>query len=438
MSAARASAEAGDRARALAEVDAALAVDPQFLAAHSLRDQILAGGPLGPPRTARSHPVLPPASDGRSHVPAASDPRRNIEHPLVSAEGYARFEERAKRRRVDRRIEAARSAIEGRRLREAAAALDEVAELDPNLPELPSLTAAFDQLRRSKSRPHRGPWLAAAAAFVAMILGASWIQESGVLHSRPTTTVAPLVQTETPAPLLPVASPAAPSEAPEATGTTGRDRAETDAPAMKPTAVPDSAVTTFRPAEAPPAQLAKPPAQLAKPSLPAPAVPPPAPLQQTGVPTPIASPPPPPARTVADAEVLTNLAMPSRTAASNATTPATFSMPVNQDELQVKQALQRYRVAYEGLDAQSAQAVWPAVNQVALARAFDGLESQRLTFDACTVQLSGEHATAVCRGTARYVPKIGSREPRVEPRVWSFALRKHGAEWKIDNARAER
>jgi hypothetical protein len=104
----------------------------------------------------------------------------------------------------------------------------------------------------------------------------------------------------------------------------------------------------------------------------------------------------------------------------------------------VKQALQRYRSAYEGLDARSAQAVWPAVNQVALARAFEGLESQRLTFDACSVQLAGDHAMATCRGTARYVPKIGSREPRIEPRVWSFALRKIGTEWKIDNARAER
>jgi hypothetical protein len=104
----------------------------------------------------------------------------------------------------------------------------------------------------------------------------------------------------------------------------------------------------------------------------------------------------------------------------------------------VKEALQRYRSAYEGLDAQSAQAVWPAVNQAALARAFDGLESQTLTFDACDVRVRGEAATATCQGSARYVPKIGSREPRIEPRTWSFTLRKTGADWKIDSARAER
>jgi hypothetical protein len=108
------------------------------------------------------------------------------------------------------------------------------------------------------------------------------------------------------------------------------------------------------------------------------------------------------------------------------------------DNLLVTQALQRYRNAYEGLDARSAHAVWPAVNQAALARAFDGLESQSLTFDACDVRVRGESATVTCQGSARYVPKIGSREPRVEPRVWNFSLHKAGGDWKIDSALAGR
>ena len=108
------------------------------------------------------------------------------------------------------------------------------------------------------------------------------------------------------------------------------------------------------------------------------------------------------------------------------------------DNVLVTKTLQRYRTAYEGLDAQSAQAVWPAVNQAALARAFDGLESQTLTFDACDVRVVGESATATCQGSARYVPKIGSREPRVEPRRWNFTLQKNGGDWKINSARTER
>jgi hypothetical protein len=122
--------------------------------------------------------------------------------------------------------------------------------------------------------------------------------------------------------------------------------------------------------------------------------------------------------------------------------PAVLPVPPKMNDIDdhslVQQTLQRYRSAYEDLDAQSAHAVWPAVNQVALARAFDGLESQRLTFDACDVRVRGEAATATCQGSARYVPKIGNRQPRIEPRVWNFTLHKSGADWKIDSARAER
>jgi hypothetical protein len=124
--------------------------------------------------------------------------------------------------------------------------------------------------------------------------------------------------------------------------------------------------------------------------------------------------------------------------AANISKPIVPPSTIETDEALIHDALQRYRSAYEGLDAREARAVWPAVNEAALARAFDNLESQRLTFDACSVQLHGDDAVAMCRGTARYVPKIGSHEPRVEPRSWTFALRKAGDEWKIASARAER
>ena len=87
---------------------------------------------------------------------------------------------------------------------------------------------------------------------------------------------------------------------------------------------------------------------------------------------------------------------------------------------------------------QSAQAVYPTVNRVALARAFDGLESQSLTFDSCDVEISGVLARAICHGTAHYVPKIGSRYPRAEPLVWSFELRKSDGDWTIYYAKASR
>jgi tetratricopeptide (TPR) repeat protein len=166
LTAARAAADRGDRERALAEITAALDLDPDFLAAHSLRERLLA-----------ADAVTPPAP---TPAPAQNDaPSRG-----VSADSYAKFQDRAKQRRLDGRIAAARAAIASGRLHDAAAALDEVIQLDPRLPELSGLTADFDALRRAAS-PRRGRWLAAGAAFAATILAASWLQDSAPLVSRP-------------------------------------------------------------------------------------------------------------------------------------------------------------------------------------------------------------------------------------------------------------
>ena len=104
----------------------------------------------------------------------------------------------------------------------------------------------------------------------------------------------------------------------------------------------------------------------------------------------------------------------------------------------IRQALDRYRAAYERLDARSAQQVWPAVDAAALARAFTGLRSQALTFDDCEVRIAGATATAACSGSMRFVPKVGSQQPRVESRLWDFTLRQNGSDWKIESARVDR
>lgn len=103
---------------------------------------------------------------------------------------------------------------------------------------------------------------------------------------------------------------------------------------------------------------------------------------------------------------------------------------------EIAETLHRYADAYARLDATAARAVWPTVDQRALARAFDGLESQGLTFDHCDVAVAGAAATAICRGRARYVPKVGSREPLVERRQWTFRLRKAESGWEIVQAEA--
>jgi hypothetical protein len=421
LTAARSAVERGDQAAALAAVDEALQLDPNFLAAQALRNRIVAGE-LVP----TSIPVAPAAAI--APAPVVSDAAPIEPKPLVSHEGYAKFEQRAKRRRVDRRIDAARQAIEGKLLKQAAAALDEVIELDPNLPELTELTTKFDQLRRSSGRSHRGPWLVAAAVFAGTVLGATWLQESSSrLFSRSMITAAALPAALTPAADLSAAAAPIESEPLEAEPVaTVAERAkpiESSAPVRRTVdvepppparAMPTPAVVRAIEPSAPP-----PPVQAVLQSPPAPPEPAPAFV--------------PPSRPVQEAAVVAAV-----------TTPVAPPVPPKVEEAKVddpalvRQTLQRYRSAYEDLDARSAHAVWPAVNQVALARAFDGLESQSLTFHACDVRVRGDAATATCQGSARYVPKIGNREPRIESRVWTFSLHKAGADWKIDSARAER
>jgi hypothetical protein len=108
------------------------------------------------------------------------------------------------------------------------------------------------------------------------------------------------------------------------------------------------------------------------------------------------------------------------------------------DQMMIQRVLQRYRSAYQVLDARSARDVFPAVNQAALSRAFEGLESQTLSFDECDVRVRGSAGGATCRGTASYVPKVGSREAHVESRTWTFVLRKIGADWVIQSVRTDR
>jgi hypothetical protein len=529
LTAARAAADRGDTAAALAAVNAALKVDPHFLAALSLRERIIAGDlppaiepppasepviaaapiataiaeplpaierfsaieplstsePVSIERLSTIEPVLtidplltiaplsieplstieplsaieavsiveplaiagpismrePLAADSFSTVepllaiePAAMVPEpvgtvpapQTIEpapaaivtpdeistRPFVSAEGYAKFEQRARRRRVDRRIEAARQAIDQKRLKQAAAALDEVIELDPNLPELSELTVEFDQLRRTAAGgTHRGPWLAAGAVFAATVFGASWLQESSPLLSRSIIATAPLLAAPTTSVLADL----------EPVATTGETAPRLEAPAAPirafnpPVPVPAASTAGYVVAPAPPLRPAVEPVVEVAAVVPPPSAPQPPPIAIA------------PMRPVQESPVVA---------------PAALPVPPKVNDIDehvlVQQTLQRYRSAYEDLDAQSAHAVWPAVNQVALARAFDGLESQTLTFDACDVRVRGEAATATCQGSARYVPKIGNRQPHIEPRVWNFTLHKSGTDWKIDSARAER
>lgn len=107
---------------------------------------------------------------------------------------------------------------------------------------------------------------------------------------------------------------------------------------------------------------------------------------------------------------------------------------VRNDEAGVRRTIEAYRSAFDRLDAAAASAVVPSLDAKALARAFNGLASQRLDFERCDVAVDASTARATCVGRAASVPKVGSSKPRVDPRRWSFALERRGDQWHITNA----
>ena len=103
------------------------------------------------------------------------------------------------------------------------------------------------------------------------------------------------------------------------------------------------------------------------------------------------------------------------------------------DARAIENVLGRYRNAFNSLDAGAAAAVWPKVNQKNLAKAFERLDDQDLSFDNCKIEVGGVHAEAACSGTARYVQKLGNRTPKAEAREWRFILRRASDGWVIDS-----
>jgi hypothetical protein len=419
LTTARALLEEGDREKALQAIEAALAIDPNFLAAHDLRARIL--------------------STPARAVPKRDDHDVNRAHPpLVSTENYAKFEQRVKRRRVDREVNEAQAALYDGRLKEAAAALAQITELDPNSPELKELVAQLDVLRRGRPPSRRGRWFAATAAVGGLVLGALYVFQT--IQPMSTPAVATTSRVSLPDPVdttaaLPARTDSATEPATGGIGSTPVTGVMTPVTGVMKT--PSGELNRRREpmSTREPTQMAAPrPGSVA--GLPAASPPAPAsrpiPELSSDESTPIEAPPPAPPAAAAPTPVAT-----AETTAGSTASPSTSIVPTAMDEEQVKEVLDRYRQAYERLTARSVRDVWPQVDEAALARAFDGLRSQKLTFHDCDLAVSGNSASATCHGSTRYVPKIGSQDPRNEPRIWSFRLRKNGTDWTIQSMRAE-
>ena len=104
----------------------------------------------------------------------------------------------------------------------------------------------------------------------------------------------------------------------------------------------------------------------------------------------------------------------------------------------VRGVLDGYADAFSALNAEATQRVWPGVDLRGLRRAFDQLSAQTVTFNRCDVNAGADAAEAVCVGRATWVPKVGDRSPKSEPRTWRFSLGRDNGEWIIDTVQVQR
>ena len=109
--------------------------------------------------------------------------------------------------------------------------------------------------------------------------------------------------------------------------------------------------------------------------------------------------------------------------------------PAESQEPRIRGVLARFAAAYSSLSAADARAVWPTVDQRALARAFASLASQRVSLGQCSILATGSSGRADCLGTFTWTPKVGAGT-RTLPRRWSFDLTEINGEWKIVRAEA--
>ncbi len=434
----------GDPAEALAAVDRALALDPDYLAAQALRERILQPAPPVARQASPSIAVDAFRRESRQPAPVALT-------ASASAAGVLRVETRVRARRIEKRAEAARAALACGRTHDARAAIDEIAAIDPEHPEHPLLLAELQaHTSMARRRTHAGPALAAAAVCAAFTMaGWYWL---GPRDGAPPTAVvqpaAPAAAAERPgAPAPPFVAPTPATVTAEAQTIEPSPPVAPDRPAPAAAAEPGATSTAGNLIPAPASRASG----IGPITLPPPPPPEPAPAQVQGaqpfVPAiaPIEPSGPsqlPGALTAAPQDARLRPVEGASDAAAVARPVEPTSLPTTpavRDEELVLRALQQYRQAYDTLDARAAQAVWPGVDSAALQRAVDGLASQRLTFQSCQLQVDGSSASAECRGSAQYTPRVGSREARDEPRNWSFALRKTtNNAWQIESARVAR
>lgn len=354
-----------------------------------------------------------PAGGG---VPEGVDPRSWIE-----------FEQQIRERRFRALLDSGRASADAGDFMALQTALEEARELRPDAPELAELeaTALARPLMMPPAAGSRLPWSRAAGAMLLLVTGVAMNMGVELLRPAARATIMPSIAAPAPAPPpvvepsppVEVDEPPAPEPAPEMPALVARPevpRRTANVTTPRPSAVEPrtSSASAVEPRTSDTRRVTTNLLRSSQPSALAPLFSPAEPVERITVPT----------------EVVSRAAPP-------AAPPIT---PAESDESSVADVLRRYAQAYGELDARAAREVWPSVDARALARAFDNLRSQNLSFEECQIDILGTTANATCRGLASYVGRVGGGEKHTEPRAWQFELVRDRDGWKIKHAEAHR
>lgn len=106
------------------------------------------------------------------------------------------------------------------------------------------------------------------------------------------------------------------------------------------------------------------------------------------------------------------------------------------DRAAIDRVLGTYQQSYSSLDAGMVSTIWRGLDTRGLQRAFNGLDSQRMSFEHCDVHVGGDTAKASCTGVLDYVRKIGQPNPLQKRLSWNFELQRTGDRWLISGVDA--
>jgi hypothetical protein len=137
----------------------------------------------------------------------------------------------------------------------------------------------------------------------------------------------------------------------------------------------------------------------------------------------------------ADARALDRPAPRAATAAlpgaERTASPAAGGDDATGTEAAIRSVIDAYGRTYDRRDAASAALLWPGVDTFALARTFETLTSQRITFDRCDVSAASDRALAACTGAVVFVRRDGDGSAESVPVDWTFTLDRSSGKWKI-------